>query len=213
MLEINENPRGMYAESFRTIKTNIKYSSADKAKKVILITSSWIGEGKSTVATNLAVSLSQDKKKVLIVDCDLRKPSIHKKFRISRGDGLTEILIGEIDLGEAIYKYDDYLDILTAGTTPPNPAELLSSDAMDELFNKVKGMYDYVIVDTTPLGVVADSQILSSKVDGVILVAFYEKTKKEKLVQCKKLIDQVGGNIIGAIINNVKITKDSYYYY
>ncbi|MGL5086159.1 MAG: CpsD/CapB family tyrosine-protein kinase, partial [Clostridium sp.] len=107
MLTVQEEPRSLYAESFRTIKTNIKYSSADKDKKVFLVTSPNVADGKSTVAANLAISFSMDNKRVLIIDCDLRKPSIHKKFKLSLGSGLTEVLIGEGSMDNLVHRYSD----------------------------------------------------------------------------------------------------------
>ncbi len=213
MPSILDDPKSYYAEAFRTIKTNIKYSSADKHKKVLLVTSTEAGEGKSTISSNLALSLSQDNKKVIIIDGDLRKPSVHKQFRISGSVGLTELLIGEQSLEKIKNKINPYLDAITSGHIPPNPAELLASEEMEKLINKLREDYDYVIIDTNPIGLVADAQILSSKVDGVILVARYEKTKKENLLSCKKMIDQVGGNTIGVVLNGIDEKRGKYYYY
>lgn len=213
MPSILDDPKSYYAEAFRTIKTNIKYSSVDKHKKVILVTSTEAGEGKSTISSNLALSLSQDNKKVIIVDGDLRKPSVHKQFRISGSIGLTEVLIGEQSLNSVKYKINPYLDAIASGHIPPNPAELLASEEMEKIIKSLKEEYDYIIIDTNPIGLVADAQILSSKVDGVILVARYEKTKKENLLNCKKMIDQVGGNTIGVVLNGVDEKRGKYYYY
>lgn len=213
MPSILDDPKSYYAEAFRTIKTNIKYSSADKHKKVLLVTSTEAGEGKSTISANLALSLSQDNKKVIIIDGDLRKPSVHKQFRISGSVGLTEVLIGEQSLDSVKYKINPYLYAIVSGHIPPNPAELLASEEMEKVIEKLREEYDYVIIDTNPIGLVADAQILSSKVDGVILVARYEKTKKENLLSCKKMIDQVGGNTIGVILNGIDEKKGKYYYY
>lgn len=213
MPNILDDPKSYYAEAFRTIKTNIKYSSADKHKKVLLVTSTEAGEGKSTISSNLALSLSQDNKKVIIIDGDLRKPSVHKQFKISGTVGLTELLIGEKSINDIKHKINPYLDAITSGHIPPNPAELLASEEMEKLIEKLREEYDYVIIDTNPIGLVADAQILSSKVDGVILVARYEKTKKENLLSCKKMIDQVGGNTIGVVLNGIDEKRGKYYYY
>lgn len=213
MVDIEKETRSIYAEAFRTIKTNIKYSFADKNKKVFLITSSEAGEGKSTVATNLAISFSQENKKVLLIDCDLRRPTIHRQFKVSGIMGLTEVLIGEKKLSKAIKSHNEYLDIISSGNIPPNPAELLSSDAMTELLEDVKDKYDYIILDSTPLGVVADAQILLGKVDGTVLVVRANKTKREKLINCKEIIDQVKGKIIGVVLNRVDDKSEQYYYY
>ena len=213
MPSILDDPKSYYAEAFRTIKTNIKYSSADKHKKVLLVTSTEAGEGKSTISSNLALSLSQDNKKVIIIDGDLRKPSVHKQFRISGSVGLTELLIGEEALEKIKHKINPYLDAIASGHIPPNPAELLASEEMEKVIEKLREEYDYVIIDTNPIGLVADAQILSSKVDGVILVARYEKTKKENLLSCEKMIDKVGGNTIGVVLNGIDEKRGKYYYY
>lgn len=213
MPNIFENPKSNYAEAFRTIKTNIKYSSADKDKKVMLVTSTQPGEGKSTVTSNLGMSLSQDNKKVIILDADLRKPTVHKRFKVSGMCGLTNVLVGEVELDRAIIKISDNLDILVAGHIPPNPAELLASKGMEKLLEKLKLDYDYIIIDGNPICIIADSQILATKVDGVILVARYEKTKREDLVNAKKLVEQVNGQVIGVVLNRVKDKGKKYYYY
>ena len=213
MPNILKNPKVAYAEAFRTVKTNIRYSSADKDKKVFLVTSTQPGEGKSTVAVNLAMSLSLDNKKVIIIDADLRKPTVHKRLQISGTTGLTDVLVGEAELDNTIIKVNEYLNVLVAGQIPPNPAELLASKGMEKLINKFREEYDYVILDGNPICVIADSQILASKVDGVILIARHEYTKKDELVNAKKLVEQVGGNVIGVILNRVRDKSRKYYYY
>ncbi|MBU5488064.1 CpsD/CapB family tyrosine-protein kinase [Clostridium sp. MSJ-8] len=213
MPNILKNPKGAYAEAFRTVKTNIRYSSTDKDKKVFLVTSTQPGEGKSTVAVNLAMSLSLDNKKVIIIDADLRKPTVHKRLQISGTTGLTDVLVGEAELDDTIIKVNEYLNVLVAGQIPPNPAELLASKGMEKLINKFREEYDYVILDGNPICVIADSQILASKVDGVILIARHEYTKKDELVNAKKLVEQVGGHVIGVILNRVRDKSKRYYYY
>lgn len=213
MPNIFENPKSNYVEAFRTIKTNIKYSSADKDKKLMLVTSTQPGEGKSTVSVNLGMSLSQDSKKVIVIDADLRKPTVHKKFKISGMCGLTNVLVGEVELDKAIININDTLDVLVAGHIPPNPAELLASKGMEKLLERLRNEYDYIIIDGNPICIIADSQILAAKADGVILVARYEKTKREDLVNAKKLVEQVNGQVIGVVLNRVKNKGKKYYYY
>ncbi|NLK95842.1 MAG: CpsD/CapB family tyrosine-protein kinase [Clostridiales bacterium] len=212
MPSINENSESIFSESFRSIKASIKYSSADKNKNVILITSANAGEGKSTISSNLARVFAEDKK-VLLIDCDLRKPTIHKKFQLPVTKGLTDFLVCEVDFNNAIKKYSDNLHIIVAGTKTINPAKLIDSENMDSLIKLAREKYDYVILDTSPLGVFADSQILINKVDGVVVVAEYEKTQKDKLKNCKEIIEKYDGKIIGAILNNVRVSKESYYGY
>lgn len=211
MPNILGEPKGIYAEAFRAIKTNIKYSLTNKNKKVILITSSETGEGKTTISSNLALSLSQDNKKVAILDCDLRKPALHKFFMVSGMEGLTEAVIGERKIDEVKVRINDNLDFIPSGHIPPNPCELLASDEMDNILNILKEKYDYVIIDTSPIVLVSDAQILSAKSDGVILILRNKKTKRDNLYKAKKLVQQVGGNVTGMILNR-KEQKTAYYY-
>ena len=213
MPNILDDPKSLYAEAFRTIKTNIKYALSNKNKKVILITSSQLEEGKSTISSNLALSLSQDSKKVILVDCELRRPTLHKHFRVSGMDGLTEAIIGEESIDKVKTRVNEYLDIIPSGHVPPNPVELLSSDGMDKIIKVLREEYDYVIIDTNPIGLVSDAQILSAKSDGVILVLRNKKTKKDELYNSKKLVEQVGGNLIGMILNRKEESRKLNYNY
>ena len=138
MLVVEDKPRSIEAESYRTLRTNIQYSSIDKNIKSIVVTSACPKEGKSTVSGNLALSFAQNGKKVIIVDCDLRKPSIHRKFNISNLCGLSEVMIGKEPLDNAIQKYKSNLHILTSGKIPPNPSEMISSTAMSNLLKELK---------------------------------------------------------------------------
>lgn len=151
--------------------------------------------------------------KNILVDCDLRRPSIHKKFKISNLVGLSEILIGKTSLEETVQQYNDNLDILSSGKIPPNPSEMLSSNAMNNLIEKLKEKYDIVILDSAPLQAVTDAQILATKVDGTILVVRAERTKKESIIEAKSLLDKVGANIIGTVLNAAENTREKYHYY
>lgn len=213
MRSILENPGTIYAEAYSKLKTSIKYSSVDKNKKVFLLTSSDKGEGKTTTTANLAISLSLDNKKVLLIDCDLRRPSLHKYLKIESFEGLTEVLIGDISIEKAIGKIKENLYFLPAGNRPPNPAEIVGSEEFEILLQRLKEKFDYIIIDTPPIGFVADAQILSSKVDGVILVVRYGSTKKSELVSCKEALELVGGKLIGSIINGAERERDYKYYH
>ncbi len=204
-------PKGAFAESFRTIKTNLKYSLSNKNKKVILITSTESGEGKTTISSSLALSLSQDNKKIVILDCDLRKPALHKQFLVSGSEGLTEAIIGEKTIDKVKVKINENLDFIPVGHIPPNPSELLGSDEMDNIIKMLREKYDYIIIDTSPIVLVSDAQILATKSDGVIFIVRNKKTKKDNLLKAKKLVEQVGGNVIGMILNR-KDYKKGYYY-
>ncbi|MBE6048882.1 MAG: CpsD/CapB family tyrosine-protein kinase [Clostridium sp.] len=214
MFIVEKKPKSIAAEAYRTLRTNIQYSSFDKEVKVIVVTSSEAGEGKSTTAGNLAMSFSQAQKRTIIIDCDLRKPSLHKKFRLSNMIGLSNLLKGKESLREAVHQYNDYLDILTSGKIPPNPSEMLESRSMENLIERLKDEYDVIIIDSAPLQAVTDAQILSRKADGTIIVVRAEKTKRESVIQAEELLKKVDANILGIVLNGVgNIRKEYYYYY
>jgi len=213
MFVVEDKPRSIEAEAYRKLRTNIQYSSIDKEIKSIVVTSACPMEGKSTVSGNLALSFAQNGKKVIIVDCDLRKPSIHRKFNISNLCGLSEVMIGKEPLDNAIQKYKSNLHILTSGKIPPNPAEMINSTTMSNLLEELKEEYDIVIIDSSPLEAVTDGQILSTKVDGTILVLKAGKSKIESVKEAKNLLNKVGANIIGLVINEVSNSKKKYDYY
>ncbi len=210
-----KNPKSVISESFRTLRTNIQYSNIDDEIKSLLITSSVPEEGKSTIAANLAISTGYTGKRILIIDCDLRKPTMHKKFGISNLKGLTNALIGETQLKEVIYRGGELetLHILTSGPIPPNPSELLGSKKMQDLLGSLKDEYDMVIIDSPPVGLVTDAAILSTKVDGVLLVTAAGKTEIEVIKRSQGLLEKVKANIIGVILNKVDIKGKSYYKY
>lgn len=210
---VEDKPKSIAAEAYRTLRTNIQYSSFDKEIRTIAVTSSEPAEGKSTVSGNLALSFAQNDRKVILLDCDLRKPSVHKNFRISNLKGLSEVLLGKVDINEAIQKRNDNLDVLTSGKIPPNPSEMLASQAMTNLIEELKEKYEIIIVDTAPLKAVTDAQILATKVDGTILVTRAERTKREAVIEAKNLLEKVGANIIGTVLHAVENTKNKYYYY
>lgn len=213
MFVLEKQPKSVEAESYRILRTNIMYSSFDKKIKRILVTSSEPGEGKSTTSGNLALAFAQDEKKVILIDCDLRKPSLHKKFRISNNRGLSDVIIDRDKLNKCIQKRTEYLDILTAGKIPPNPSEMLGSQAMSSLLDELSNVYDVIILDSPPVLAVTDAQILSTKVDGTVLVVRAEKTKKDTVLAAKGVLDKVNANILGTVLNGGDKNKDNYYYY
>ena len=213
MFIVEKQPKSVAAEAYRVLRTNIQYSSFDKEIKKILVTSSEPGEGKSTTSGNLALAYSQDEKKTLIIDCDLRKPSLHKKFRISNNVGLSDVVLDNSKISKSIVKYTDNLHILPSGKVPPNPSEMLGSKSMERLLDELSEIYDAIILDTPPVHAVTDAQILSTKVDGTILVIRAEKTKREAVIDGKKALEKVGANIIGTVLNGGESSKGKYYYY
>ncbi|EOR28244.1 capsular exopolysaccharide family protein [Clostridium sartagoforme AAU1] len=213
MFIVEKEPKSIAAESYRTLRTNIQYSSFDKEYKVIMVTSSEPTEGKSTTAGNLALCLAQGEKKVILVDCDLRKPSLHKKFKISNIVGLSDVMIGKEELVTAMHRYNNNLVILTSGKIPPNPSEMLSSKAMTALLDTLKQNFDYIILDTPPVQAVTDSQILATKADGTILVVRAERTKKDSVQNAINLLKKVNADVIGTVLNGLDNSRNKYYYY
>lgn len=201
------------AEQFRTLRTNIQFSSLGNEIKSIVITSSMPGEGKSIVTSNLAVTIANTGKKVIIVDCDLRKPTIHKKFSLPNLIGLTNILVQDRNKLETITAANyPNLFILTSGPIPPNPSELLGSNNMRELLNELINTYDIVLLDSPPVLYITDTQILSAIAQGTILVTAYGKSEKAAVLSAKENIQKVGGKILGVVINKMPIKKNDTYY-
>lgn len=213
MFIVEKEPKSIAAESYRTLRTNIQYSSFDKEYRIIVVTSSEPGEGKSTTAGNLALCMAQGDKKVALIDCDLRKPSLHKKFKVSNLVGLSDVIIGKTDLATAAHRYNKNLVLLTSGKIPPNPSEMLSSKAMEKLLELLKETFDYIILDTPPIQAVTDSQILSTKSDGTILVVKAERTKKDSVQNAINLLKNVNANVIGTVLNGIDVSRNKYYYY
>lgn len=213
MFIVEKKPKSISAESYRTLRTNIQYSSFDKELKTIVVTSSEPGEGKSTTAGNLALSFAQADKRTIIIDCDLRKPSIHKRFKISNLIGLSDVIIGKEKVQDAVHEYSENLSVLSSGKIPPNPSEMLGSKAMERLLDSLKQTYDVIILDTAPLLAVTDAQVLSTKADGTVIVVKAEKTKKDSVLQAKALLEKVGANIVGVVLNGIENNRKKYYYY
>lgn len=214
MLIMEKKPKSFISEAYRTLRTNIEYSSFDKKLKTILVTSSDVGEGKSTICGNIALAFSQNHKRILLIDCNLRSPSIHKKFKVSNVCGLSELLLGTNRIEKSIKSYNNKIDILTSGNLPLNPSELLGSEALENLLEELKECYDLIILDSAPLRMFSDSQLLSAKTDGTILVVKKDKTKIEHLKEAKSLLNNVGANIIGSVLNyNEKPTNKNKKYY
>lgn len=210
---VENKQNSIIAEAYKTLRTNIQYSSFDKEIKTIVVTSAEMGEGKSTAAKNIAITFAQGEKKVILVDCDLRKPSVHLNFKVSNLNGISDVLIGLLPLEESIQKYNENLYLLTSGKIPPNPSEMLASSAMTNLIVKLKEEYDIIIFDTSPLNLVTDAQILSAKADGTILVIRADKTKRGVVIEAKNLLDKVGANIIGTILYATKSRRIKECYY
>ncbi|MCT2347651.1 CpsD/CapB family tyrosine-protein kinase [Niallia taxi] len=209
------DPKSPISEQYRTIRTNILYSSVDEEIRSLMVTSSGPGEGKSTTTGNLAVVFAQQGKTVLLVDADLRKPTVHYTFKLSNTTGLTSVLTNQAEVMDSVNKTDeDNLYVLPSGPIPPNPSELLGSRAMKQFMEKALEEFDLIIFDTPPVLAVTDAQILGNLCQGSILVVSSGKTEKESLLKTKELLNATNGRLLGVVLNNKKIDKKgSYYYY
>ena len=213
MFVMEKAPKSIDAEAYRSLRSNIEYSSFDDEYRAIVVTSSVPGEGKSTTSGNLALSLAQSGNKVLLVDCDMRKPSMHKNFRITNTYGISDILLQKQTFEDVANCYNENLTIITAGKIPPNPSEMLSSRAMTAFIKEMKKEFKYIILDTPPLQAVTDAQVLSTKADGVLLVVRAGSTKRDAVLNSVDLIEKVHGKVIGIVLNGVENKKNNYYYY
>jgi len=208
------SPKSTASESYRGIRTGILFSSVDKAPQVILVASAGPREGKTTVAANLGITMAQSGSRVIVVDCDLRRPRIHKTFQISRDTGLSTVLAGSSELKDTIVSSGiEYLDLIPSGPIPPNPSEVLGSKKMRQLIETLKKDYERVIIDSPPISAVTDSVILSQLVDGVVLIVRAGETPKQLVHQGLSQLQAVNARILGAVLNGVNTGKDSYYYY
>lgn len=204
-------PRSLSAEAYRSLRTSIKFSLIDKPIKTIVVTSSLAGEGKSTVVGNLAYSLSQDGARVLVIDCDLRKPSIHENFLLANEKGLTDVLFGKSDLKGVPKKIEDSLFLITAGTILPNPAEILGSKEMENLIKELKINFDYIIIDTPPILPVSDTLLLASKADATLIVVKARKTKEKMVKESYERLIEAKANVIGTVLNESDKSLDNKY--
>jgi len=204
------------SEAYRTLRTNIQFSSFDKKVKTLLVTSSGPAEGKTTTSSNLAIVMAQGGSKTLLIDCDQRKPSVHKVFGFSNANGLSNILVNEneVDIKIGIQETEiKNLHILSSGTRPPNPAELLGSTKMKNYIEELKKIYDFIILDTPPIVLVTDAQILAQYTDGCLLVISSGEAERDSVIKAKGLLEKVNAKILGVVINKMDSKKRGYYHY
>jgi capsular exopolysaccharide synthesis family protein len=214
-LIVHEQAKSSIAEAYRTLRTNIQFSKTDGQLQTILFTSSGPSEGKTTTLANTAVALAQSGKQVIILDCDLRKPVLHKIFD-KKNCGITNILAEEFRAEDLIQETEvENLRILTSGPIPPNPSELLGSKKMQGLFNYLKEQADYLMIDAPPVIAVTDACVLASKVDGIALVVNSGTVRPEMAQKAKDLLIKANGHLLGVILNRVEIEEEygHYYYY
>lgn len=209
-----EESKSQISEAYRTLRTNIQFTGVDSQIRKLLITSAGRREGKSTTVANLAVSMAQAGKSVLVIDADLRNPSQHKLFGLDNKQGLSIALLQNQDY--QTYFRDTAVSgvrVLTGGFIPPNPAELVGSNRMKRLLAEATEQFDIVLIDTPPIIAVTDAAILAQEVDGVVLVMASGEVNKEYAKLAKELLDKVGAKILGAVLNKMDMKASGYYCY
>ena len=208
------NPRSPISEQYRTLRTNLEFSSVDNPLKSMLVTSSSPSEGKSMTTANLAVVYAQQGLKVLLIDADLRKPTVHYTFRLDNLRGLSNILVNEATIEETAYATGiGNLDVISSGPIPPNPSELLGSKRMEALIQEASSSYDLIIFDTPPVLAVTDAQILGNVVDGTILVIRSGQTEYELAIKAKEALEPARAKLLGTVLNDREKTSTTNYYY
>lgn len=209
------DPSSPVSEQYRTIRTNIQFaSSIDRKLQTLVVTSSGPSEGKSTTAANLAVVFAKSGQRVLLVDADMRKPTVFKTFQLTNEVGLSTVLSTSTRIDNAAQKTSiENLSVLTSGPKPPNPSELLGSMRMDQVIQEARNLYDIIIFDMPPIVAVTDAQIMASKVDGTLLVVRENMTKKESVTKARELLHLVNARVLGVVYNGAEQSKDQGYYY
>lgn len=213
-LVVSVEPKSTISEQFRSIRTSIEFASVNTDMKILVITSSEQNSGKSLVSSNLALTFAQKGKKTLLIDGDLRNPSIKNYFYLPKGRGLSSLIRGKTSIDDTIYSTNEKnLYILPPGFIVPNPADVLGSKNMGELLGKLSQLFDQIIIDTPPILVATDAAVVSTFADGILLVVRSGKTKKESAKKGLRLMHQSLTPIIGIILNDVQMNKNEDYYY
>ncbi|MQL53505.1 polysaccharide biosynthesis tyrosine autokinase [Desulfofundulus thermobenzoicus] len=210
----SKHPKSAAAEAYRTLRTNLGFAALDQPCRSIMVTSAGPEDGKSTTAANLAVVLAQAGHRVILVDCDLRKPTQHRNFQVENHRGITNCLLQDLDPVAVSHNgLVDNLSVLTSGPIPPNPAELLGSEKVRALWPALLERFDYVIVDSPPVLAVTDAALLAAQVNGVLLVIRAAATRVEIAREAKEQLAKAGARIIGVVLNQVKMPARDYHYY
>nr|WP_239583681.1 CpsD/CapB family tyrosine-protein kinase [Herpetosiphon giganteus] len=203
------DPRAAAAEAYRTLRTNIQFSSIERKLHTILVTSSVPDEDKSLALANLAVTFAQAEQRVIVLDCDLRRPSLHSLFGVSNDRGLSQAMSQNSDL--SLLKTEvDGLQMLPAGATPPSPADLLSSKRFDSVLRDLKQQADIVLIDAPPVLAASDAALLATKVDGVVLVTRAGKTRRDSAREAVALLQRVNAHLVGVVLTNAKLERERY---
>lgn len=213
-LIVANNPKSTISEQFRTIRTNLQFSMVDSELKTMSVISAEPDSGKSILSANLAAAFAQEDKKVLIIDSDLRKPTLHKIFNVKNFRGLSTLITDKVSLHDIVQETSvNNLYIITSGPIPPNPSELLRSTRMNQIIEAVKESFDLVIFDTPPVLAVTDAQIITTRTDGALFVVQKGEVKKEQVRKSAELLENVRANVLGFVFNKVEKNDDNYYYY
>ena len=210
---LSQNSGFYLREAYRALRTNVNFALADKeGSKVIMVTSSLQGEGKSLTALNLSIALGQMDKKVLLVDCDLRRPRMARLLNITAPAGLSNLIMDFTLLDMAVVNSEDHgIDLILSGDIPPNPAELLASNRMQKLVELMRGRYDYIILDSPPVDLVVDAVALSSQCDGVLFVVRADQSERGAVIHGMEQLEYAGANILGFVFNGVTAETASGY--
>jgi capsular exopolysaccharide synthesis family protein len=213
--EVINSPHSIISEAYRMLQANLRFLSPDRKLKVIVVTSSVPKEGKSTVSTNLAVAIAQLGSRVLLIDADLHHPQQHHIWELTNEVGLSEVIVGQTELNKAVKQVMPYLDVLPSGVIPPNSLALLGSQRMNSLIEDFSSIYDFVIVDTSPLLLVADALTLSKMSDGILLVSRPGAIDKVSAKATQELLSQSGQKVLGLVVNGVMVENepDSYFHH
>lgn len=207
-------PRSPVSEAYRQLRTNIQFYSLDRSIQTLLVTSASPEDGKSTTLANLAVTFAETGRTAIAVDCDLRRPSLHRLFGLPNEAGLTTVIREEKTLNDVVLSTDvPHLRVLPSGPLPPNPSELLGSQRMERVVDSLRGAADVVLFDSPPTISVTDAAVLGAKMDGVLLVVSVGKTKRDHVTRAKQLLERVNAKVLGVVLNNVKFDGSLYRYY
>jgi capsular exopolysaccharide synthesis family protein len=203
--------KAVRSEAFRSARTNLAFADVDKPPQVVVITSAVAGEGKTTSACNLAITMAQSGQRVVLVECDLRRPRVANYLEISGAVGLTNVLTGQVSLDEALVMWNrGQLAVLTSGLLPPNPSELLGSRQMSAMLDELRTRFDAVVIDAPPLLPVTDGAVIAHAADGAVMVVRHGKTTREQLERATEVLDQAGVHLLGAVVNFVPVSRKPY---
>jgi non-specific protein-tyrosine kinase len=207
------SPRSAAAEAYRTLRTNLQFSSLDRDVRCVLVTSAVAGEGKTTVVANLGVALAEGGKRVLLIDADLRQPALHELFGLAGSPGLSEALIADRDELPSLPTAVPDLALLPAGEPPPNPAEFIASARLARLLKRAREQADFVLLDSPPVTAVSDAAVLATLADGVVLVVSAGRTKRELAQRARDQLAHVGAHVLGAVLNNARLDRTTRHYH